>query len=178
MMPYRIPSFWTVARKPCGKDGKQNDDTEWRIYYPNDVLPLSSPRVQILHIRSGWRFMVFFITAASLRHRSGWYLTVRRQKELLAHVVRLRILACRNDLNRKRIVSLQLTAHSSQLIAFIFLPLSTHHGNRSFIFVQDDVLPSVITQNGGQKKNLHSILLRRSPKPVSSVRLRRPPPYK
>jgi len=43
--------------------------------------------------------------------------------------VRLRMLACRNDLNRKRIVSLQLTAdssqlaaHSSQLIAFIFLP--------------------------------------------------------
>ena len=35
-----------------------------------------------------------------------------RQKELLAHVVRLRILTCRNDLNRKRIVSLQLTAHS------------------------------------------------------------------
>ena len=31
---------------------------------------------------------------------------VGRQKELLAHVVRLRILACRNDLNRKRIVSL------------------------------------------------------------------------
>ena len=30
----------------------------------------------------------------------------------------------------------------------------------------------------GQKKNLHSILLRRSLKPVSSVRLRRPPPYK
>ena len=37
---------------------------------------------------------------------------VGRQKKLLAHVVRLRILACRNDLNRKRIVSLQLTAHS------------------------------------------------------------------
>ena len=35
-----------------------------------------------------------------------------RRKELLAHVVRLRILACRNDLNRKRIFSLQLTAHS------------------------------------------------------------------
>ena len=31
---------------------------------------------------------------------------VGRQKELLAHAVRLRILACRNDLNRKRIVSL------------------------------------------------------------------------
>ena len=37
---------------------------------------------------------------------------VGRQKELLAHVVRLRILACRNDLNRKRIFSSQLTAHS------------------------------------------------------------------
>ena len=31
---------------------------------------------------------------------------VSRQKELLAHVVRLRILACCNNLNRKRIVSL------------------------------------------------------------------------
>ena len=30
----------------------------------------------------------------------------------VAHAARLRILACRNDLNRKRIVSLQLTAHS------------------------------------------------------------------
>ena len=37
---------------------------------------------------------------------------VGRQKELLAHAVRLRILACRNDLNRKKIVSLQLTADS------------------------------------------------------------------
>ena len=27
-----------------------------------------------------------------------------------------------------------------------------HYGYRSFTFVQDDVLPSVITQNGGQKK--------------------------
>ena len=64
---------------------------------------------------------------------------------------------------------------SITLIASYRLP---HYGSRSFTFVQDDVLPSVITQNGGQKKNLHSILLRRSTKPVSSVRLRRPPPYK
>ena len=35
---------------------------------------------------------------------------VRRSS--LAHVVRLRILACRNDSSRKRIFSLQLTAHS------------------------------------------------------------------
>ena len=49
---------------------------------------------------------------------------VGRQKELLAHAVRLRILACRNDLNRKRIVSLQLTAHSSQLTADSFYLLT------------------------------------------------------
>ena len=34
----------------------------------------------------------------------------------------IEVLACRNDLNRKGIVSLQLTADSSQLVAFIFLP--------------------------------------------------------
>ena len=106
MTPYRLPSFWTVARKPCGKDGKWNGESEWRIYYPNDVLPLSSPWIQILHIRSGWR-----LTALYRDHGVG------RQKDLLAHVVRLRILACRNDLNRKRIVSLQLTANSLQLTA-------------------------------------------------------------
>ena len=55
----------------------------------------------------------------------------RHQKKLLAHVVRLRILACHNDLNRKRIVSLQLTA-------FIFLPSSSLWGNRSFTFASDD----------------------------------------
>ena len=77
----RPPSFWAEARMLCGKTGKRNDETEWRIYYADDALPASSPRVQILRIRSGWRFMVFFITAASLRHRSGWYLTVRRHSE-------------------------------------------------------------------------------------------------
>ena len=34
----------------------------------------------------------------------------------------IEVLACRNNLNRKGIVSLQLTADSSQLVAFIFLP--------------------------------------------------------
>jgi len=68
MTPFLQSSFWTGASMPCGKDGKRNDESEWRIYYPDDVLPASSPRVQILRIRSGWRFMVFFITAASLRH--------------------------------------------------------------------------------------------------------------
>lgn len=68
MTPFLQLSFWTGASMPCGKDGKRNDESEWRIYYPDDVLPASSPWAQILRIRSGWRFMVFFITAASLRH--------------------------------------------------------------------------------------------------------------
>ena len=61
----------------------------------------------------------FLITAADPSHSFRMTFNVLykdhgvgRQKELLAHAVRLRILACRNDLNRKRIVSLQLTAHS------------------------------------------------------------------
>ena len=58
----------------------------------------------------------------------------RRQKKLLAHVVRLRILACRNDLNRKRIV--KLAADSSQLIAFIFLTsFIILNGGRKRIFI-------------------------------------------
>ena len=36
----------------------------------------------------------------------------RPSEGAVAHVVRLKILACRNDLNRKRIFSSQLTAHS------------------------------------------------------------------
>ena len=44
MKPYRLRSFWTEARTSCGKDGKRNDETEWRIYYPDGVLPASSPR--------------------------------------------------------------------------------------------------------------------------------------
>ena len=62
---------------------KSQHDTERRIYYTDDAL-----------------------TFLYKDHGVG------RQKELLAHAVRLRILACRNDLNRKRIFSLQLTAHS------------------------------------------------------------------
>ena len=34
------------------------------------------------------------------------------ERSSLAHAVRLKTLACRNDSNRKRIFSLQLTAHS------------------------------------------------------------------
>ena len=61
--------------------GKQNGDTEWRIYYTDDTVRfifclsqnyfyrLSSPRVQILHIRSGWRFTVSVIMMFSAPYR-------------------------------------------------------------------------------------------------------------
>ena len=78
-------SFWTGVRMLCEKAGKRDGEMEWRIYYPDDILRLSSPRQQILRFRSGWRLNVLYKD-----HRAG------RQKELLAHVVRLRILACRN----------------------------------------------------------------------------------
>ena len=48
-------SFWTVARMLFKKNGKRDSDTEWRIYDSDDILPLSSPQVQSLHIRFGWR---------------------------------------------------------------------------------------------------------------------------
>ena len=57
MTPFLQSSFWTGASMPCGKDEKRDGDTEWRIYYPDDVLPASSLRQQILHIRFGWRLM-------------------------------------------------------------------------------------------------------------------------
>ena len=109
MTPYRISSFWTGVRMLYENEEKTQHDTERRIYYSDDTLRFSPPRWQILHIRSGWR-----LTFSSLWRLNVLYKDheVGRQKELLAHVVRLRILACRNDLNRKRIVSLQLTAHS------------------------------------------------------------------
>ena len=44
MTPYRPLSFWMDARMLFEKDGKRNSDTEWRIYYSDDVLPSSSPR--------------------------------------------------------------------------------------------------------------------------------------
>ena len=83
----------------------------------NDALPYPV-------IQSGSKNAVWEWGKITTWHRAKnllpwWRLTVLykdhgvgRQKELLAHAVRLRILACRNDLNRKRIVSLQLTAHS------------------------------------------------------------------
>ena len=41
---YRQSSFWTVARMLFKKNGKQQHDTEWRIYDSDDILPSSSLR--------------------------------------------------------------------------------------------------------------------------------------
>ena len=66
---YRQSSFWTVARILCKKNGKQDSDTEWKIYDSDDILPLSSPQVQSLHVRFGWR-----LTFSSLQQQIlCWY---------------------------------------------------------------------------------------------------------
>ena len=41
--PCRPRSFWMNARMPYEKAGKRNSSTEWRIYYSDDILRLSSP---------------------------------------------------------------------------------------------------------------------------------------
>jgi len=46
-------SFWTGTRMLFEKAGRRNGDTEWRIYYPDDILPFSSLQQQTLHIRLG-----------------------------------------------------------------------------------------------------------------------------
>ena len=114
----------------CEKNRKRDSDTEWRIYYlewhltvflttgtdpslslQDDAFRSPSLRQQILHIRFGWRLNVLYKD-----HGAG------RQKELLAHVVRLMIPACRNDLIVKEYLacSRQLTADSFYLLT-VFL---------------------------------------------------------
>ena len=86
MMPYRIPSFRTGIRMLCGKDGKRNSDTEWRIYYAGDSLSFSSPRQQILHIRSEWHLMFSVIMMLSVP-LSLWCLASLRHYDALPYPV-------------------------------------------------------------------------------------------
>ena len=80
MTPYRLPSFWTRTRMLCENDGKRNGDTEWRIYYSDDVLPFSLLWQQILRWRSEWRLMFSVIMMLSVPP-SLWCLTVSRHSE-------------------------------------------------------------------------------------------------
>ena len=52
MMTSMPRSFWMETRMLCGKDGKRQHDTEWRIYDSDDILPSSSLQQQILRLRS------------------------------------------------------------------------------------------------------------------------------
>ena len=61
MTPCRPPSFWAETRMLCGKLGKRDSETEWRIYYADDILPISSPQQQILHIRFRMTLIVSII---------------------------------------------------------------------------------------------------------------------
>ena len=78
---------------------------------------------------------------------------VGRQKELLAHAVRLRILACRNDLNRKRIVSLQLTAGSFYLLTVFLITVTDPSRSLRITFnilCHYDALPYPVIQSGSK----------------------------
>ena len=67
---------------PYEKNRKRDSDTERRIYYADDAL-------------TSYTRIMESVVRRSCGARSA-----------------IEVLACRNDLNRKRIVSLQLTAHS------------------------------------------------------------------
>ena len=97
----------------------QNDALPWVLLYRQAWKWLESQLCRLFNVilnggkNALWerREMGWWGWVKNLWH--WWRLTVLyknhgvgRQKELLAHVVRLRILACRNDLNHKRIVSL------------------------------------------------------------------------
>ena len=61
MTSCRLPSFWAETRMLCGKLGKWDSGTEWRIYYADDDLPLSSPQQRILHIHFRMTLIVSII---------------------------------------------------------------------------------------------------------------------
>ena len=44
MTPYRIPSFRAEVRMLYENEGNPQHDTERRIYYSDDTLPIPSPR--------------------------------------------------------------------------------------------------------------------------------------
>ena len=112
MTPYRPRSFWTGTRIPYEKGREAG---QW--HRVKNLLPWMTSCGFPHHgnrsfaIASGWRLNVLYKD-----HGAG------RQKELLAHAVRLMIPACRNDLIVKEYLacSRQLTADSFYLLT-VFL---------------------------------------------------------
>ena len=60
-------SFWTEVRIPCEKAEKRDGDTEWRIYYTDDILSSSSLQQQILRWCTGWRLTVSRLYPAGMQ---------------------------------------------------------------------------------------------------------------
>ena len=82
----------------------------------------------------------------------------------LAHAVRLRILACRNDSNRKRIFSLQLAADSSQLTAInqqLIKHIQKRPLSRSFslpLSLDHQVLEVVVQRHGSKIIIIYAVI--------------------
>ena len=86
------------------------------------------------------------------------------ERSSLAHAVRLRILACRNDSNHKRIFSLQLTAHSSQLTAInqqLIKHIQKRPLSRSFslpLSLEHQVLEVVVQRYGSEIIIIYAVI--------------------
>ena len=125
MTPYRISSFWTGVRMLYENEEKTQHDTERRIYYSDDTLRFSSPRVQILHIRFGWRLTFPLL----------WRLTLPSLWRLFSNCHSERGQACL--VGKTENGTMNRSEESITLMTSYRLP---HYGSRSFTFVQDDVL--------------------------------------
>ena len=97
----------------------------------------SSPRVQILHIRFGWRLTFPLL----------WRLTLPSLWRLFSNCHSERGQACL--VGKTENGTMNRSEESITLMTSYRLP---HYGSRSFTFASDDALLSVITQNGGRKR--------------------------
>ena len=154
MTPYRPRSFWMGARMLFEKDGKRNSNTEWRIYYSDDVLPSSSPRVyksftfvqddilrlsspqrQTLHIRLGWQLTIFLATSVQILHvRSGRRLTFPSLWRLFLQLSFWTGARMLFEKDGKRNSNTEWRIYYSDDV----LPSSSPRVYKSFTFVQDD----------------------------------------
>ena len=126
MTPCRPVSFWTVARMPCGKNGKRNDETEWRIYVSDDVLPLFL--ITVIDPSHSFR-----MTSFVLHHYDA-----SRSPLLVTSFPPIVIL----NRGKHAVWEKQETErwnNVKNLLCWWRLTAFPHHGNRSFTFVQDDV---------------------------------------
>ena len=118
----------------------------------DDILRLSSPQRQTLHIRLGWQLTIFLATSVQILHvRSGWRLT-------LSSLWRLTV-PDHSEWGQEcclRKTGNGTVTRSEESITRMTSYRLPHHGNRSFTFVQDDdwrfphydALPSPVILNG------------------------------